>query len=401
MTDHAAPSALEGLRVLDCGVLFAGPMAATMLADFGADVIKVEHPRGDPLRTLGWQKDGVSLWWAHVNRNKRCVSLNLSKPQGSELLKEMVRDADVLIESFRPGRMEAWGLGYDALAEINPGLIMLRVTGFGQHGPYSPRPGFGTVAEAMSGYAYTNGFPDKPPTLPSFAMGDGVSALYGTIATLAAVRHREVGGGRGQVIDLSLVEPLFALLGPQAIVYDQLGEVQERIGNATTWTSPRNTYLTKDERWVAISASSQSVAERLIRLVGREDLISEPWFADHVGRAEHAEELDAIIGAWIAQRTAAEVLQAFEEAEAAVGPVYSIADIVADPHFQARGMITEAEHPKLGRVKTPAVVPFLSETPGQIKHFGGEPGEANRAIYVEELGHDEAELEAWSKEGVI
>jgi crotonobetainyl-CoA:carnitine CoA-transferase CaiB-like acyl-CoA transferase len=341
------------------------------------------------------------LWWAHVNRNKRCVSLNLSKPQGSALLKELVRNADVLIESFRPGRMELWGLGYDELAAVNPGLIMLRVSGFGQTGPYSSRPGFGTVAEAMSGYAYTNGFPDKPPSLPSFAMGDGVSALYGTIATLAALHHRNTAGGRGQVIDLSLVEPLFALLGPQATIYDQLGVVQKRMGNATDWTTPRNAYLTKDGHWVAISASSQSVAERLIRLVGREDLIAEPWFSDHVGRVEHAEELDAIIGSWIAERTREEVLRAFQEADAAVGPVYSIADIFEDPHFRARGMITEAEHPELGRVKTPAVVPFLSETPGEIRRLGGRKGEANRAIYVEELGHDEAELETWSKEGVI
>ncbi len=253
------PGALEGLRVLDCGVLFAGPITATMLADFGADVIKVEHPAGDPLRTLGWQKDGVSLWWAHVNRNKRYVSLNLSKPQGAALLKELVREADVLIESFRPGRMERWGLSYDELAAINPELIMVRVTGFGQTGPYAERPGFGTVAEAMSGYAYTNGFPDHPPSLPSFAMGDGVCALYGTVATLAALRHRDVAAGGGQMIDLSLVEPLFAFLGPQALVYDQLGLVQERTGNSTTWTSPRNTYRTRTiVGWRSPQARSRS-----------------------------------------------------------------------------------------------------------------------------------------------
>ena len=403
MTPHPGKDAgaLEGLRVLDCGVLFAGPITATMLADFGADVIKVEHPAGDPLRTLGWQKNGVSLWWAHVNRNKRYISLNLSKPQGAALLKELASEADVVIESFRPGRMEAWGLGYDDLAAINQGLIMARISGFGQTGPYSGRPGFGTVAEAMSGYAYTNGFPDRPPSLPSFAMGDGVCALYGTVATLAALRHREVAGGSGQMIDLSLVEPLFAFLGPQALVYDQLGIVQERIGNSTTWTSPRNAYMTRDNRWVAISASSQSVAERLVRLVGREDLLTEPWFADHTGRAEHADELDQIIGGWIGERTEAEVLEAFEQAEAAVGPVYSIADIFEDEQFRARGTVTQVEHPTLGPVQTPTVVPFLSETPGTVRHFGGETGEHNRSIYVEELGHGEEELRAWNEEGVI
>ena len=398
---EARPGALEGLRVLDCGVLFAGPIIATMLADFGADVIKVEHPKGDPLRTLGWTKDGISLWWSHVNRNKRYVTLNFSDPRGAELLKEMVRDADVLIESFRVGRMERWGLGYEQLAEINPRLVMVRVTGFGQAGPYSQRPGFGTVAEAMSGYAFTNGFPDKPPSLPSFALGDGICALYGTVASLAALQHRDRISGRGQMIDLSLVEPLFAFLGPQALVYDQLGAIQERLGNQTDWTSPRNAYLTKDKRWVAISASSQRIAERLIALVGREDMIAESWFADHAGRAAHFEEIDREIGAWIGGRTQEEVLAAFEEAEAAVGPVYSIADIFEDPQFAARGMLTEVEHPQLGPVRAPQVVPFLSDTPGSIRNFGGAIGEHNGAIYLDQLGHDEEEMRQWKQDGTI
>lgn len=393
--------ALDGLRVLDCGVLFAGPLAATMLGDFGADVIKVEHPRGDPLRSLGWQRDGVSLWWAHVNRNKRCITCNLSKPQGADLMLELARDADVLIESFRTGRMEKWGLGFEQLAEINPRLVMIRVTGFGQTGPYASRPGFGTVAEAMSGYAYANGFPDRPPSLPSFALGDGIAALYGAVAAMAALNHRDHASGRGQVVDVSLVEPLFSFLGPQALVYDQLGLEQERLGNATTWTSPRNTYLTADNRWVAISASSQRIAERLIALVGREDLIAEPWFVDHAGRAEHAAELDSEIGAWIGARTQEEVLAAFEEAEAAVGPVYSIADIFEDPQFRARGMVTETEHPQLGTVRAPQVVPFLSETPGSIRSLGGAVGEHNHVVYHDELGHDAKEMEAWEREGTI
>ncbi len=395
------PQALAGLRVLDCGVLFAGPLVATMLADFGADVIKIEHPQGDPLRTLGWQKDDVSLWWTHVNRNKRYVSLNLSKPQGAALLKELVSDADVLIESFRPGRMERWELGYAELRTINPGLIMVRTSGFGQTGPYKDRPGFGTVAEAMSGFAHTNGFPDRPPSLPSFALGDGVCGLYGALATLVALHYRDVLGGEGQVIDLSLVEPLFTFLGPQALLYDQLGQIQQRLGNATTWTSPRNAYLTKDNRWVALSASSQRIAERLIRLVGRPDLIDEEWFADHEGRAAHVGELDEIIGGWIADRTLAEVLAAFDEAQAAAGPVYSIADIFEDPHFRARGTITSVEHPRLGSVRTPNVVPLLSTTPGAVRNFGGELGEHNRSIFVEQLGHTDVELGTWRKDGVI
>jgi formyl-CoA transferase len=363
-------------------------------------VIKVEHPRGDPLRNLGWQKDGVSLWWAYLNRNKRYVSLNLSRPQGASLLKELVRDADVLVESFRPGRMEAWGIGYEQLRSVNRDLVMLRTTGFGQTGPYKDRPGFGTVAEAMSGYAYTHGFPDGPPSLPSFALGDGVSGLYGAIATLAALRHRETGGS-GQFIDVSLIEPLFAFLGPQALAYDQLGLVPERSGNATSWTSPRNAFLTRDRKWVALSASSQSVAERLIRLVGRGDLIAEGWFADHEGRAAHTAELDEIIGGWIGQRTLAEVMASFEDAQAAVGPVYSIADIFEDAYFQAREAIISVEHPQLGMVRTANVRPILSATPGRVRNFGGEVGEDNRLVYVEELGHDDEELDAWRKDGVI
>jgi crotonobetainyl-CoA:carnitine CoA-transferase CaiB-like acyl-CoA transferase len=394
-------NALDGLRVVDCGVLFAGPLVATTLGDFGAEVIKVEHPRGDPLRRLGWQKDGVSLWWLHVNRNKRYVSLNLSKPEGAGILKELVRDADVLVESFRPGRMERWQLDYAELQRINPELIMVRTTGYGQTGPYKDRPGFGTVAEAMSGYAHTNGFPDKPPTLPSFALGDGVCALYGAVATLVALRHREARGGDGQMIDLSLVEPLFAFLGPQALVYDQLGLVQERLGNATTWTSPRNVYLTRDERWVALSASSQSIAERLIRLVGRADLVAEDWFADHEGRSAHAAELDEIIGGWIAERTLADVLGSFEEAEAAAGPVYTIADIFKDPHYRARETITAVDHPRLGTVMAPNVQPRLSATPGSIRNLGGDIGEHNRSVFVEQLGHTDDDLDRWRRDGVI
>jgi crotonobetainyl-CoA:carnitine CoA-transferase CaiB-like acyl-CoA transferase len=253
----------------------------------------------------------------------------------------------------------------------------------------------------MSGYAFSNGFPDKPPSLPSFALGDGICAMYGSVATLAALQHRDRVSGRGQMIDLSLVEPLFSFLGPQALVYDQLGAVQERLGNLTTWTSPRNTYLTSDERWVAISASSQRIAERLIALVGREDLITEPWFADHAGRAAHADELDREIGGWIGERTQAQVLAAFEEAEAAIGPVYSIADIFEDDHFRARGMVTAVEHPELGPVKAPQVVPFLSDTPGSVRNFGGELGEHNRMVYMDELGHDEEEMKAWKRDGTI
>jgi formyl-CoA transferase len=238
----ATAGPLSGLRVIDAGVLFAGPVIGTLLADFGADVIKVEHPRGDSLRTLGWQKNGVSLWWAFVSRNKRFVSINLSTSEGAALLKELVATADVLIESFRPGTFERWGLGPDVLHAINPRLVMVRTSGFGQTGPYSPRPGFGTVAESISGYAHINGQPDGPPTLPPFALGDGIASLFGTFATMFALYHRDTHAAPGQVIDLAIYEPLFWILGPQALVYDQLGIIAGRTGSRTEWTAPRNAY---------------------------------------------------------------------------------------------------------------------------------------------------------------
>jgi len=397
----AAPGPLAGVKVLDAGVLFAGPMIGTILADFGADVVKIEHPRGDPLRTLGWRKGDVSLWWAFANRNKQCISVNLSTEAGQGLLRELVADVDVLIESFRPGTLERWGLGYDELAAISPRLILTRVSGFGQTGPYSPRPGFGTAAEAMSGFAHINGYPDGPPTLPSFALGDGVCALFGAIATLMALFHRVNSGGSGQVVDVSIFEPLFWLLGPQAIVYDQLGIVQGRTGSQTDWTSPRNVYKSSDERWLALSASSQSIAERVMNLIGRSDLLEEEWFQGHAGRLEHQDELDEGIGSWIASRSEAEVIAAFEEFEAVIAPVYTIADIFSDPHYAARETITTVDHDTLGPVRVQNVVPRLSATPGVVRHLGRRIGEDNHRILVKQLGHTEVELEQWIADGVV
>jgi crotonobetainyl-CoA:carnitine CoA-transferase CaiB-like acyl-CoA transferase len=377
-------------------------MLAMLLADFGAEVIKVEHPHGDPIRSLGWSKDGISLWSGYINRNKRCITLNLSRERGQALLRDLVADVDVLVESFRPGTMERWGLGYAELAEINPRLVMVRTSGFGQTGPRRSQPGFGTVAEAISGFAHINGYADGPPTLPPIALGDGMAALYGAVATLIALRHRDASPHHpGQVVDVSLFEPLFAFLGPQAMAYDQLGEVQTRTGNSTTWTSPRNVYRTRDDRWIAVSASAQSVAERVMALVGRSDLTGEAWFKDHAGRHGHERELHEIIGAWIAQRTLGEALEAFERADAVAGPVYSIADIFEDPQFAAREAITTVEHPRLGPVRTANVVPRLSLTPGRVREHGHELGEDNHAIYVGHLGHDPAELARWREEGVI
>lgn len=399
---QTGPRPLEGLRVIDAATLFAGPVIGCLMGDFGADVIKVEHPRGDGLRSMGWNKDGVSLWWALVSRNKRCVTLKLSHADGQEVMKRLVADADVLVENFRPGTLERWNLGPEVLHEINPALVLVRTTGFGQTGPYSSRPGFGTLAESISGYAHINGWPDGPPTLPPFALGDGIAALTGTFAAMFALWWREHGGkGRGQVIDLSIYEPLFWMLGPQALVYDQLGIVQGRTGNRAPFTAPRNAYRARDGRWLGLSGSAQSIAERVMRIVGREDLIDEPWFADHTGRLEHVDELDDVIQAWIGERTAEEVLDAFAEMHGAIAPIYSIADIFEDPHYQARDTVTTIDHPELGQLRMQGVVPRLSLTPGRIDHPGPELGEHNEEIYIGELGLTEADLARLRREEVI
>jgi formyl-CoA transferase len=376
-------------------------MIATFLSDFGAEVIKLEHPGGGSLRTLGWQKDGVPLWWTLTNRNKACATLNLAHPDGQRLIKELVAGADVLIEGFRPGRMEAWGLGYEELSAINPGLVMVRVSGFGQSGPYRDRPGFGTLAESMSGFAHINGFPDRPPSLPPFALGDMIAALFGTFSTLIALRERDSGDHTGQEIDLSIYEPLFSILGPQALVYDQLGIVQGRMGNRVPFSAFRNAFQAKDGMWLGLSASSQNIATRLMRLVGREDIVEQPWFGTPEGQLEHAEEIDEILRDWIGGRTGEEVLELFEKSEAAIAPIYSIADIMEDPHFAARETITTLAHDTLGPVKIQGVVPHLSKTPGKVSHLGRDLGADNHSVFVELLGHSESELIDWSENGVI
>ncbi|MER7082433.1 CaiB/BaiF CoA transferase family protein, partial [Saccharopolyspora kobensis] len=299
MTVSRDPSAgaLAGLRVVDASTLFAGPMAAMHLGDMGAEVIKVEHPaKPDPSRTHGVAKDGVNLWWKTLGRNKRTVTADLADEGGREVFLALAATADVVIENFRPGTLERWGLGYEELSARNPGLVLARVTGFGQLGPYRTRPGFGTLAEAMSGFAATTGEPDGPPTLPPFGLADGVASLATAFAIMVALSSREQRG-RGQVVDVAIIEPILAMLGPQITRWDQLRTVQPRTGNRSTNNAPRNTYRTSDGHWVAVSTSAQSVAERVVRLVGRPDLVEQPWFASGADRARHADELDEAVGA--------------------------------------------------------------------------------------------------------
>lgn len=398
-TAHARP-ALADLRVIDAATLFAGPLAATLLGDFGADVIKVEHPRGDAVRTHGYRKDGVPLWWKMVGRGKRAVTLNLAVAEGQALMRELVQTADVLIESFRPGTLERWELGPNVLQALNSRLVVARVTGFGQIGPYRHRPGFGTLAEAMSGFAAITGEADGPPTLPPFGLADGVAALATASAIMFALHARD-RTGRGQVVDLSLIEPLFTILGPQPIWFDQLGVKQQRMGNQSVNNSPRNTYRTCDGKWVAVSTSSQNIAERVMRLVGHPEVIEEPWFKSGAARATHSALLDSMVANWIREHPLDEVMLAFERAEAAVAPIYDIEQIFNDPQFQALDAITEVPDPELGSVRMQNVMFRLSETPGAIRWAGRPLGEDNNTVYRDLLGLSPDHIRDLTARGVI
>ncbi|MFI7702478.1 CaiB/BaiF CoA transferase family protein [Nonomuraea sp. NPDC049480] len=363
-------TSLADLRVIDAATLFAGPSAATMLGDFGADVIKIEHPRrGDPSRGHGASVNGVGLWWKTLSRNKRTAAVDLSRAEGQEILRRLAGRSDVLIENFRPGTLERWNLAPEDLLALNPRLIVARMTGFGQTGPMAARPGFGTLAEAMSGFAAMTGEPDGPPTLPPLALADGIAGLAMAYAIMVALRARE-HTGRGQVIDMAIIEPILGLLGPQMTAYKALGVVPRRTGNRSSSNAPRNTYRTRDGRWLAISTSAQPIAERVVTLVGRPDLVEQQWFATGHGRVEHVDELDEAVASWIAERDADEVIARFEEVQAAVAPIYDVTDIAGDPQYAALGTFVDVPDEELGSVTLQNVLFRLSDTPGEIRWPG-------------------------------
>ena len=396
---------LAGLSVLDASQLYAGGTIGALLADFGAEVIKIEHPTyGDSLRSAGGVKDGISLIWKFHSRNKKGITLNLNTSEGGSIFKRLIENTDILIENFRPGTLERWGLGYDVLTEINPRLIMVRISGFGQTGPYKSRAGFGTIAEAMSGFAHMTGEADGPPTLPPLALADGIAGLFGVFSAMFAVYYRDVvGAGVGQEIDVSLYEPLFLILGAQPILYDQLGIIRNRHGNrSASGGGPRNLYRCSDDSWVAVSAFAPSIALRVLRLVGGEELASDERYSTPQAREQHAEEVDSLVALWIRQHPADVVIRKFEEVEAAIGPVYNTAELMEDPQVQARQSVVSVDDPDLGQLRMQNAFPGMSRTPGKIRHAGPtEMGAHNREIYVERLGLTEQDLRRLREEKVI
>jgi crotonobetainyl-CoA:carnitine CoA-transferase CaiB-like acyl-CoA transferase len=391
---------LAGLRVLDVSTILAGPLVAQILGDFGAEVIKIEHPaRGDGMRGHGLAKGDQPLWWKMVARNKRTVGLYLGDPAGADIFKKLAATADVVIENFRPGTLERWGLGYDVLAADNPGLILLRVTGFGQTGPYSSRPAFGTLVESMSGFAHLTGEPDGPPTLPAFGLADSIAGMAGAAAVSMALFQREKDG-HGQEIDLDLLSPIMTAVGPGVIYADQLGIDQKRTGNRSSNNAPRNTYRTADGHWVAISTSADSIARRVMTLVGHPEVIDEPWFATGRQRAQHADLLDGYVGGWIGARTREEVLRAFAEAGAAVGPVYKPSELLEDPQVRALELVTTVDDPDLGEMRMQNLLWRMSRTPGRIRFTGRSLGADTDAVLGDELGLSAEELAELRERGV-
>ena len=398
----AGPAPLAGLRVVDASTIIAGPLCCQLLGDFGADVIKVEHPAdGDGMRGHGAQKDGVPLWWKEISRNKRTVGLDLGTPDGADVFARLAARADVVVENFRPGTLERWGLSPDRLRAGNPGLVIVRLTGFGQHGPYARRAGFGTLAEAMSGFAHLTGEAEGPPTLPAFGLADTICGIAASAATLTALYHRDARGGRGQDIDISILEPMLLAVGPGPMVYQQTGTTERRHGNTSASNAPRNTYLTSDGLWVAVSTSAQSIAERVLRLVGHPEVIAEPWFRTGRDRARHADLLDRLVADWIGARPRAEVLAAFEQAGAAIAPVYDARDVAADPHVRQTEMLTEVDDPDLGSLLMHNVLWRMSATPGKIRHPGRDLGADTDEVLTAELGYRPDEVARLRAAGVI
>jgi crotonobetainyl-CoA:carnitine CoA-transferase CaiB-like acyl-CoA transferase len=398
---EATPGPLTGVKVLELGSLIAGPYAASILAQFGAEVIKIEPPGdGDPLRK--WRKlhDGTSLWWYSQSRNKKSVTLDLKSETAREIVRQLVANVDIVIENFRPGTLEKWGLGWEQLRAIKPSLIMVRISGYGQDGPYSARPGFAAIAECMGGLRYTSGFPDRPPVRVGVSLGDTLASLYGTIGALMAMHHLKVNGGQGQFIDVALYEAVFAIMESLVPEYQMQGFVRERSGASMPGIAPTNTYRCGDGLYVAIAGNGDGIFRRFMEAIGRPDLAQEPLLASNDGRAAQSQRLDDIISQWTARHALAEVLTTLDAASVPAGRIYTAADIATDPHYQARGMI---EHHQLSDgqpIDLPGVVPKLSATPGTTQWLGPMLGE-HTAEVLASIGIDAKALEQLRSAGVV
>jgi len=392
---------LAGIKVIELGQLIAGPFAGKTLADFGAEVIKIEPPgEGDPLRTWRLLRHGTSVWWQVQSRNKRSLVLDLRQSKGQEIARQLIREADVVIENFRPGTMEGWGLGWEELSRVNPGLIMLRISGYGQTGPYRNLPGFGVIGEAMGGLRYITGEPGRVPVRVGVSIGDSLASLHGVIGVLLALRHREINGGRGQYIDIGLYEAVFNMMESLLPEYDAFGAVRERTGSAMPGIAPTNAYPAKDGQYVLIAGNGDSIFKRLMEAVGRPDLAADPALARNEGRVKRVDEIDAAIAAWTTDKSIDDILAAMEKAKVPAGRIYSAKDIADDPHYAARGMIQEIVSRDGLTLKVPAVVPKLSETPGSIRTTAPRLGEDTEAI-LGGLGYTPEAIATLREEKVI
>lgn len=394
-------TALNGLRVIEIGTLIAAPFAARMMAEFGAEVIKIESlGQGDPLRK--WRKlhEGTSLWWYLQSRNKKSIALNLKSAFGIDIVKQLVESADVLIENLRPGALEKLGLGWDVLHALNPKLTLVRISGYGQSGPYRDRPGFGAIGEAMGGIRYTTGTPGTPPARVGVSLGDSLASMHAVIGALMSVLRVKTGQGDGQVVDVSLAESVFNVMESLVPEYDMLGHVRERSGGALPGIAPSNTYPTADKGYVVIAGNSDPIYKRLMTAIGRPDLANDPAFEHNDGRAAQCELLDAAITQWSSTLPIDTVLETLEKAEVPAGRIYSVADIVADPHYQARDMILNAELPGGTTVKMPGIVPKLSDTPGRVNWQGPSLGQHTQSV-LGELGLPDEMIERLKDQGVV
>jgi crotonobetainyl-CoA:carnitine CoA-transferase CaiB-like acyl-CoA transferase len=393
---------LKGIRVIELTNVVAGPTACQILGDFGAEIIKIEHPDGDGLRRQGLTKDGVPLWWKFAGRNKLSVAMYLGHPEAKDVLARLVREADVLLEGFRPGTLERWGIGPDWLEEQNPDLIIGRLSGFGQTGPYSHRPVFGTLVESMSGFAHLTGQPDGPPTLPPLALADHFAGLATVAAVMMALYHRDARDGGAQSIDLAIFDPLQATIGAQIVRHDQLGIIETRTGNRSVNTAPRNVYRTSDDRWVGVASSTEQTAARVVAMAGRPELADEPWFGTGPGRVQHNDLLDEVVGGWIRDHTLTEVRAAAEEFEVVLAPVYNVAEMMEDPQILHRPSIITVEDEDLGPVRMPNVMFKLSRTPGNVRWTGPtKVGGSTDDVLTRVAGYTADEIAELRERGVV